>query len=104
MLLFAATALEKMQALPMKAWINLALAVLILFTAVVVFRKAAEINKVVLGVIIFVIVTSLGFHWIYHRNEPKFLTPLIEPMARFLPTAGKQAEKTKRPVPPQPPR
>lgn len=96
MLLLAATALEKMQAVPTKVWINLALAVLILFAAIIVIRKAAEMNKVVLAALIFVVVTSTGLHWVYYRNEPKFISPLIEPLAKFLPTAGKQAEKEKR--------
>ena len=97
-LFIAVTALEKMQAVPAKTWINLGLAVLILFAVIIVIRKAAEMNKVVLGVLIFVTLTSLGFHWIYSRNEPKFLTPVIEPLAKFFPTAAKQAEKAKRPA------
>jgi hypothetical protein len=28
------------------------------------------------------------FNWIYHRNEPKFLTPLVNRIAPFFPAAG----------------
>jgi putative effector of murein hydrolase len=101
MLLLAATALEKMQAVPTKVWINVGLAVLIFFVAVILIRRAAEMNKMLLGVIIFVVISSVGFHWVYYRNEPKFISPLIEPLAKFLPTAGKQAEKSKRMPTPQ---
>ena len=101
MLLFAATTLEKMQAVPTKVWINLGLAVLIFFAAVIIIRKAAEMNKVLLSVIIFVVVTSVGLQWVYYRNEPKFITPLIEPLAKFFPTADKQAEKENRSPTPQ---
>jgi uncharacterized membrane protein len=94
--LLAATTLEKIQAVPVKVWLNLGMAVLIFIAAIIVIRKAAEMNKVLLSVIVFVILTSVGFNWIYARNEPKFMTPFIEPLAKFFPSAGKQAEKEKR--------
>src|SRR5690606_22105943 len=96
MLLLAATALEKMQAVPLKVWVNFAMAILIFFAAVIIIRKAAEMNKVLLSVIIFVVLTTLGFNWVYSRNEPAFLTPLIDPIAKFFPSAEKKAEKEKR--------
>ena len=96
MLPLAATALEKMQAVPTKVWVNLALGILIFFAAVIVIRKAAEMNKVLLSVIIFVVLSAVGFNWVYARNEPKFLTPFIEPIAQFFPSVEKKAEKEKR--------
>lgn len=99
MLLLAATTLEKLQAVPVKVWLNIGLAILIFIAAIIIIRKAAEMNKVLLSVIIFVIITSVGFNWIYARNEPKFLTPLIEPLAKFFPTAGKKADKEKHITP-----
>lgn len=96
MLLLAATALEKMQAVPMKVWGNVALFILIFFVAIVVIRKAAEMNKVLLSVIIFVVVSIVGLNWIYARNEPKFLTPIVEKIAAFFPSAEKQAAKEKK--------
>lgn len=95
-LLLAATTLEKIQAVPSKVWINVGIGVLIFFAAVVLIKKAAEMNKVVLGAIIFVVLSSVGFHWIYSRNEPKFLTPIIDPIAKFLPSVDKQNQKEKR--------
>jgi len=28
------------------------------------------------------------FSWVYNRNEPKFLTPIVEKIAPFFPSAG----------------
>jgi hypothetical protein len=81
-------------------WINFAMGVLIFIAAVILIRKAAEMNKVLLSVIIFVVVTTVGFNWVYSRNEPKFLTPVIEPIANFFPSAEKKAEKEKRTLTP----
>ncbi len=100
LLLLAATTLEKMQAVPAKVWLNIGMAVLIFIAAIIIIRKAAEMNKVLLSVIIFVIITSVGFNWVYARNEPKFMTPFIEPIAKFFPSAEKQAQKEKKTVAP----
>ena len=40
-----------------------------------------------------VTVTVVGFHWIYNRQEPKFLTPLVDKIAPFLPSAGSYKAK-----------
>jgi hypothetical protein len=45
-------------------------------------------NKLVLALIVFVVGGVLGFTWIYERNEPAFMTPIIDPIANsgFFPT------------------
>lgn len=95
MLLLAATALEKMQAVPSKVWVNFALGLLIFFAAVIIIRKAAEMNKVLLSVIIFVVLTTVAFNWVYSRNEPKFMTPFIDKIAGFFPTSETKSKNTK---------
>ena len=46
-------------------------------------------NKAVLGAIFFVVVTVMGFNWIYERNEPSWATPVVEVFAGFFPSKGK---------------
>ena len=47
-------------------------------------------NKIILTIVIFVIIGIFGISWVYNRNEPAFLTPIIAPIADsgFLPTKG----------------
>jgi hypothetical protein len=96
MLLFAVTALEKLSAVPLKFWINVSIGILIFFAVLIVLRKAAEMNKILLGVIIFVVISSVGFNWIYSRNEPAFLTPIVDEIARFFPSAETKARHEKK--------
>ncbi len=96
MLLLAATALEKMEAVPIKFWLNLGMAILIFVGSVIVIRKAAEMNKVLLSVVIFVVLTSVGFNWIYARNEPAFMTPYIDPIAAFFPSSESKSRQEKK--------
>ncbi len=48
-------------------------------------------NKILLSIGIFMVVGIVFFNWIYNRNEPEFLTPIIEPLSNFFPT--KEYEK-----------
>jgi hypothetical protein len=44
------------------------------------------VNKVVLAVVVLVVLSIIGFNWIYERNEPAWATPVIEKIAEFLPS------------------
>lgn len=92
MLLLAAaaapTALEKLKQIPPSFWMKVGIAVLALVLLVIVLRKLAGMNKVVLTVIVLIILSTVGFHWIYERNEPAWATPVVEKLAGFFPSKG----------------
>lgn len=88
MLLLAVSAAEKIKQIPPGTWLNIALAIAAVVAAVVLVRSVAKMNKVVMSVVAFVVGTILFFNWIYYRNEPRFLTPVINKIAPFFPSAG----------------
>ena len=88
MLLLAATAVDKLQTLSRDDWLKIGIAITAFFVAVFVLRRLLKMNKVIAGVIVFVTVSIVFFSWVYNRNEPKFLTPLVERLAPFFPSAG----------------
>lgn len=88
MLLFAVTAVEKMKSLPPAVWLKIAIAIAAFVVLVFVFRRVMRMNKIIAGVVVFVVFTVVFFSWVYNRNEPKFLTPLVERLAPFFPSAG----------------
>jgi ABC-type enterochelin transport system permease subunit len=96
MLLFAVSAIEKMQTLPPSVWLKIGIAVAALVIGVLVFRRVLKMNKIIAGVIIFVVSTVVFFSWVYNRNEPKFLTPIVEKIAPFFPSAGEFQNKQRR--------
>ncbi len=49
--------------------------------SIMLLRHAARMNKLVLTMIVLVCVTTVGFQWIWERNEPCFLTPYINIVA-----------------------
>jgi len=50
-------------------------------------------NKVVLTVIVLIVLSTIGFNWIYQRNEPAWATPVVEKLAGFFPSKGAYATK-----------
>jgi len=88
MLPLALTALEQLKTLPRDVWLKIAIAIAAFIIAILVFRRVMKMNKIIAGVVVFVVVTVVFFSWVYNRNEPKFLTPLVDRVAPFFPSAG----------------
>lgn len=94
--LAAATALEKLKQVPPAFWWKVGAAVLIIIIIAVVLQRVAQMNKVVLAVIVLVVFSVVGVNWIYERNEPAFMTPIINRIAPFLPSKGSYNETQKK--------
>ncbi len=88
MLLFALTTMEKLERVPVEFWLKMFSIVAIFALSIVLMRSISQMNKVVLTISAFLIITVLGFNWIYERNEPKILTPAINFIAPFFPSKG----------------
>lgn len=88
-----ATAMDKLKAVPPAFWLKLAIGVAIFIAAIILLRKVAAMNKVVLAVLVFVIVVVVGFNWVYERTEPAILTPFINKIAPFFPSKGSYSGK-----------
>jgi len=95
MLLLAVSALEKAQSMKPEVWLKIGIAILAFVVLVILYRRIMKMNKVVAGVVIFIVCTVVFFSWVYNRNEPKFLTPVIEKVAPFFPSAGSYDTKQK---------
>jgi hypothetical protein len=86
MLYIAMTTLEKLQMVPTRFWVNAVILIAGGVLALLLVRHAAEMHRGLLSFIISLFVVILGFQWIYERNEPDMLTPLINEIAPFFPS------------------
>ena len=86
MLFFAINVAEKLRQVPRANLVNLGLGILVLIVAIILIRQAARMNKIVLFMIVMVALFVVSFTWVYERNEPKFLTPLVDQIAPFFPS------------------
>ena len=96
MILFAATTLEKLNEVPRQVWLNIGLGVMICIVGFMVLRAIAQINKIILCILLAVILTLVGFNWVYSRNEPKVLTPVVDKIAPFFPSGVDKSPKAKK--------
>lgn len=97
--LAAASTLDKLKQVPTDFWMRLGLFVAAIVAVVIVLRLVANVNKVVLVVVLAVAGSMMGFNWIYQRNEPAFLTPVVERIAPFFPSKNGYSAKQGEPVP-----
>jgi hypothetical protein len=96
----APTALEKLKAIPPAFWLKVGIAILAVIVVVIALRKVAQMNKIVLTVIVLIIMSTVGFNWIYERNEPAWATPVVEKLAGFFPSKGSYGSKQQTPLKP----
>ena len=85
MVWLAVTTMEKLQQVPTRFWVNAGLTLAIGMVAILLVRHAARLNRLVLALIIFLLVTVVGFQWVFERNEPEFMTPYINRIAPYFP-------------------
>lgn len=95
MIFLAATTLDKIKNIPLDVWLKIGAAILALILLIVVLRKVAQVNKLVLILIVLFTLSVIGFNWIYERNEPKFLTPIVDKIAPFFPAKDSYGSKQK---------
>jgi hypothetical protein len=88
-----ATTLDKLKQIPTEFWVKVGLGIAIVVVAIIVLRKVAKVNKVVLAVGVFIGITIIGFNWIYERDEPAWATPAVRWMSGFFPSKGKVESK-----------
>ncbi len=85
MLVLATTTLEKLQTVPTRFWVNTLLLLAAAAVGFLLLRHAARMNRYVLALIIFLLCSTVGFQWIYERNEPRALSSFIDSIAPFFP-------------------
>jgi len=96
MLFFAVTTLEKVQNVPTKVWLTIGLGILLFIVALMVLRAVARMNKILLCILVCVVMSVVGFSWIYNRNEPAFLSPMIDKIAPFFPSGYDSTKNVKK--------
>ena len=80
--------LDRLKTVPPAFWGKVGLGILGVIVVFILIQKVLKINKFLLGGAVFIGGGLLFFNWIYHRSEPKFLTPFVDRIAPFFPTAG----------------
>jgi apolipoprotein N-acyltransferase len=95
----ATTAADRLREIPGDFWLKALLVVVAFVVAILLFRKAATVNKAVFAGIIVFALAMVGFNWIYERNEPAWATPTVTWLSGFFPSKGAYVTKQQTPTP-----
>ncbi len=86
------SAWDRLRAVPKQTWINLAICVIAVIAIVKLWKVLRSINEFVPYIAALLASFLILFYWVYERAEPKFLTPVVEQLAHFFPTKGRQQQ------------
>lgn len=93
----ATTAADRVRDIPADFWLKAMLAIAAFVVAILLLRKVAQVNKVVLTVIAVFVGTMVGSNWIFERNEPSWAAPAVTWIGGFFPTKGSYTAKQQQP-------
>jgi len=79
---------DNLRQIPTEFWLKLLLGIVVLVAIVIVLRKLAKVNKVVLAITVLLVLFFVGMNWIYERNEPAWATPVVQWLAGYFPSKG----------------
>jgi len=86
------SAWEQLKRVPKETWINLAICVIAVVVIARVWKVLKSINEFVPYIAAVLATILIFFYWVYDRSEPRFLTPIVEKLAPFFPSKGKQQD------------
>lgn len=90
------TAWEQLQRVPQETWLNLLICILAVVAISRVWGALHRVNEYAPWLAAAVALSMILFYWTYNRTEPRFLTPVIEPLSHILPTRSQQERDLER--------
>ena len=77
---------DRLREIPSEFWIRIGIGILVIIAVVIILRKLAKVNKIILTIVVLLVLSIIGFNWIYQRNEPAWATPAVQWLANYFPT------------------
>lgn len=92
------TTMDKLKEIPPQFWLMVCAMIGGIMVITLIIRHLVRANKIVVTIVGVLVMALVSFNWVYKRNEPKFLSPLVNKIAPFFPSqvdyTGKQATQT----------
>ena len=87
---------DRLRVIPPSVWINIGIGVLALILIVRLWRGLKQFNEYAPYFAAAFATFMILFLWVYNRNEPAFLTPVVEKLTYFFPTKSESEQKLDR--------
>ncbi|OAM89465.1 hypothetical protein OH491_19980 [Termitidicoccus mucosus] len=97
---------ENLAGRPVEFWVKALFIIVGLFVLFWILEKLFKTSRLILSIALLVVIVMIGYNWIQHRNEPAFMTPVIDILAPVFGGPDRPAEPPAgapaRPAPPSP--
>ena len=71
--------------LPDSDWLRFGILLLVLLAVLQVVRLVSRMNRSLVTTVFLIGMIGLFVSWVHNRNEPEFMTPVVEAVAPFFP-------------------
>ncbi len=88
----ASSVADQLRNVPKQTWLNLAICVFAVIIVVRLWKGLKKLNDYAPWFAAALAGSFILFYWVYERNEPEFMTPVVEKLSFFMPTKGKQQQ------------
>ena len=87
---------QQLERVPKQTWINIGICIVAIVVLVKVWGALKRFNDYAPFFAVAVAGALIFFYWVYERSEPRFLSPVVDRIAPFFPSRGKQQENIDR--------
>ena len=81
--------IDSLWVMPAQFWLKIFAVIVVLFILSVVFKRIIQLSQVVFVVALLVVAGIVLVKWVRDRNEPAFMTPVVNFVASFIPVSQK---------------
>lgn len=90
------TTLDRLKRIPTDVWLNLVMWILAVVVIIRLWRALKRINDYAPYIAATLTAGVLFLTMVYYRNEPAFLTPVVDKLSHFFPAKSKQEADLER--------
>jgi hypothetical protein len=85
---------------PVEFWVKALFIIVGLFVLFWILEKLFKTSRLILSIALLIVIVMIGYNWIQHRNEPAFMTPVIDILAPVFGGPDRPAAPPAGPAPP----
>jgi hypothetical protein len=82
---------ENLAGRPVEFWVRALLVIVGLFVIFWILEKLFKTSRRILSIALLIVIVMIGYNWIFFRNEPAFMTPVIDILAPIFGGPGERA-------------
>jgi len=81
---------DNLWTMPADFWLKIFAAIIVLYILGMIFKKIIQLSHVVFIVALFVVAGIICVKWVRERDEPAFMTPVVDFVASFFSSSAPQ--------------